>query len=84
VRRGVLVCLRIARKRALQALRLCGAVNLAMDRIWIVMGMGWGVRRGSGDAGVMLKRARRKTEVRLVVSDHKTPSEAIFWEFRRI
>ena len=46
------------RRRGLQALRRCGAVSRAMDRIWIAMGMGWGVNLGGGDAGVMLKDRR--------------------------
>jgi hypothetical protein len=54
-----------------------------MDRIWIAMGMGWGVSRGAGDVGVMLKRARNKTEVRLVVRNHAIRSEAISFGTRR-
>jgi hypothetical protein len=48
-----------------------------MDRIWIAMGMGWGLSLGRGDVGVMLKRTQSKTEARAIEHDHAIRREAI-------
>ncbi|NOT87994.1 MAG: hypothetical protein HOP03_07420 [Lysobacter sp.] len=48
-----------------------------MDRIWIAMGMGWGVSRGGSDAEKMLKRTQNKTEAQTVKRDHEIRSEVI-------
>ena len=48
------------RRRALLALRRYGAVSRVMGRIWIAMGMGWGVSRGGDDAVVALKRTSKR------------------------
>jgi hypothetical protein len=44
-----------------------------MDRIWIAMGMGWGVSRGGSDADVNVK----KTEARAMGRDYVIRSEEI-------
>lgn len=46
-----------------------------MGRIWIAMGMGWGVSRGGGDAGVTLKRNRNKTEAQPTGRNHVIRNE---------
>jgi hypothetical protein len=64
VRCGDQVCLRIVGRRGLPVRRRCNAVSQVMGRIWIEMGMGWGVSRGGGDVAVILKRTLNKTEAR--------------------
>lgn len=49
VRCGDREYLPIARKRALPVLRRCDVVRQVMGRIWITMGMGWGVSLGESD-----------------------------------
>jgi hypothetical protein len=51
---------RIAPKRVLQVLRRCDAVSRVMGRIWIAMGMEWGVSLGGGDADVREKQKPKR------------------------
>lgn len=65
------------RRRVPLALRPCSVGSLVMGRIWIAMGMGWGVNRGGGDVRVMLVE-NAKNGIWPVEPIHAIRSEAIF------